>query len=193
MENIKLQQYSADYLRDKEASNLPPLMSAINDYISEIKEEYTHMPAKVCRDTLLSEYNYRMRSKLRSCRCFGLTAHPGDICYIDFGRAYVTEAGYQHFGLVITVSSGKALVIPMTSNTVNYNLAYDPQENPDGLKHLMKLGKTEGLNKYSVLFLNDAKFINTARIIDVKSKLDPQGEQFRKIVGRLFECMAVSL
>lgn len=134
-----------------------------------------------------------MRSKLRSCRSLGMMISSGDICYIDFGRAYVTEAGYQHFGLVVTVSSGKALVIPMTSNTVNYELAYDPEDNPEGLKHLMRLGKTEGMYKYSVLFLNDAKFINTARIIDLKSHLDPGSEKFREIISRLFECMTPSL
>ncbi len=193
MEDLKLHRFSADYLQDKQACNLPPLMEAINDYVAEIKEEYTHMPAKMCRDTLLSEYNYRMRSKLRSCRSFGLTVSPGDICYIDFGRAYVSEAGYQHFGLVITVSSGKALVIPMTSNSTNYAMAYDPVINPDGLRHLMRLGKTEGLYKYSVLFLNDAKFINTARIIDMKSWIDPRSQLFRDITDRLFECMTVTL
>ena len=193
MEDLKLHRISADYLQDKQADSLPPLMEALDDYMAEIKEESTHMPAKLCRDILLSEYNYRIRSKLKSCRSFGLTVYAGDICYIDFGRAYVTEAGYQHFGLVITVSSGKALVVLMTSNPVNYSMAYDPDDNPNGLRHLMRLGRVEGMYKYSVLFLNDAKFINTARIIDMKSWLDPESEKFRQIVRRLFECMSMPL
>ena len=29
-----------------------------------------------------------------------LNIEVGDICYIDFGQAYINEAGFQHFGLV---------------------------------------------------------------------------------------------
>lgn len=54
MTDHKLHRYPADYLADKQVSDLPPLMEAINDYVAEIREEYTHMPAKVCRDSLLS-------------------------------------------------------------------------------------------------------------------------------------------
>lgn len=193
MEQFKLRKYSISYLEDKKADSLPPLMEAVDDYASSIKEEYRSMSARLCRDSLLSEYNYRMRSKLKSCRTLGMTINQGDICYIDFGRQYVSEAGFQHFGLVMNVYCGKALVIPMTSNPLNYHQAYDHVDNLDGLRHLMRLGKTEGLNKYSVLFLNDAKFINTARVIDLKSWIDPQGEQFRKIKKRLVECLETSL
>ncbi len=193
MNSMELRNYPISYLEDKKAESLAPLMEAIENYVITAKQDLENMPAKMCRDSLLSEYNYRTRSKLKSCRSFGMTIAPGDICYVDFGRAYVTEIGYQHFALVINVYCGKALVVPMTSNPVNYKQAYDSESNPSGLKHLMRLGKLEGLYKYSVLFLNDAKFINTARVIDLKAYLDPKSEQFQLIKKRLWECMEVQL
>ena len=112
---------------------------------------------------------------------------PGDICFIDFGRAYITEAGYQHFGLVLKVFNGKAFVIPMTSNHEAWLKAYDEKDNPEGLKHLYRLGYVEGLYKESVLFLNDGKYINTARIIDVKGNLPVNGIKFRDIQKHFIE------
>ena len=59
--------------------------------------------------------------------------------------------------------------------------AYDEKDNPEGLKHLYRLGTVEGLYKESVLFLNDGKYINTARIIDIKGRIDPESERFKRI------------
>lgn len=174
---------------DNDAIKYPVLREAINDYIENVRNEYRAMNAKQARDCLLSEYNYQMRAKLKSSRSFGLDISAGDICYIDYGKAYISEVGYQHFGLVLKVFCGKAFVIPMTSNETNYAMAYDPQTNPNGLRHLMRLGKMDGLYKYSVLFMNDGKFINTARIIDIKAHLDVNSELFRQISDRFIECL----
>lgn len=174
---------------DDEAIKYPVLREAIEDYIVNVKNEYRAMNAKQARDSLLSEYNYQMRAKLKSSRSFGLDISAGDICYIDYGKAYISEVGYQHFGLVLKVYCGKAFVIPMTSNAVNYELVYDPISNPTGLRHLMRLGKMDGLYKYSVLFLNDGKFINTARIIDIKAHLDVDSELFKQIFERFIDCL----
>ncbi len=171
------------------ATDYPVLREAIEEYVTNVRNEYKTMNAKQARDRLLSEYNYQVRSKLKSSRSFGLSIREGDICYIDYGKAYISEAGYQHFGLVLKVFCGKALVLPMTSNPTNYDQAYDPVTNPDGLRHLMRLGKTEGLYKYSVLFLNDGKYINTARIIDVKSHLDCDSTLFNEIRDRFISCL----
>ena len=159
----------------------------IKDHIRELRDEYYSMPVSVARSTLISEYNYKTRSKLKSCRHFGLNISPGDICFIDFGRAYISEIGYQHFGVVLKVFNGKALVIPMTSNHEAWLKAYDEKDNPEGLKHLYRLGYVEGLYKESVLFLNDGKYINTARIIDVKGNLPVNGAKFRNIQERFIE------
>ena len=40
MTDHKLHRYSSDYLMDKQADSLPPLMEAIDDYITGIREEY---------------------------------------------------------------------------------------------------------------------------------------------------------
>ncbi|MBE6115284.1 MAG: type II toxin-antitoxin system PemK/MazF family toxin [Erysipelotrichaceae bacterium] len=165
--------------------------SLIEQHIDELRDEYYDMPLGVVRNTLISEYNYKSRGKLKSCRHFGLNITAGDICYIDFGRAYISEAGYQHFGVVLNVFNGKAFVIPMTSNSEAYRNAYDPENNPSGLKHLYRLGYVEGLYRESVLFLNDGKYINTARIIDVKGHIDVNSSRFRDIRKRFLEGLSI--
>ena len=55
--------------------------------------------------------------------------------------------------------------------------------------HLFALGEIPGLYKESCLFLNDAKWINTARIIDVKGHIDPKGKQFQQILKCVCECI----
>ena len=156
----------------------------IDDYLFALKQQLIKKDKKEVKDILLSELNYQQRGKLMSCRCYDMNIKEGDLCYIDFGKAYNQETGYMHFGLVIRIFNSKALVIPMTSNSVAYNSAYDRYDNPEGIKHLMRLGKVDGLFKYSVLFLNDAKFINTARIIDVKSHINVNGKLFNEIMLR---------
>ncbi|MBQ6655212.1 MAG: hypothetical protein IJM79_06805 [Erysipelotrichaceae bacterium] len=164
-------------------------MDALEDYLEALRSEYENMTVKRAADTLLSDLNYQNRSQLKSCRGFGFIVRPGDICYIDFGKAYKQEAGYQHFGLVLNVFDAKALVIPMTSSFNAFRKAYDPLYNPEGVRHLMRLGKIEGLYRYSILFLNDGKFINTARIIDIKAHLDTQSRLFQQIRERFIACI----
>ena len=123
-----------------------------------------------------------------SCGELGVDIRVGDICYIDFGEAYIAEIGYQHFGLIITIFHNKAFVVPMSGNHTAYLQAYS-KENPKGKRHLMRLGKIKGMNKESVLFINDAKWINTARIIDVKAHLRRDSELFREIKDRVKNCL----
>ena len=172
--------YELIYRQDKTC-----LREAVRDYVAGLPYEFSRMSDKEARDSLLSEYNYKVRSKLKSCRSFGLNIEPGDVCYIDFGRAYVTEAGYQHFGL-----NGKAFVLPMTSNKAALASAYQPDDNPEGMNHLYRIGAIEGLTKESVLFLNDGKFINTARIIDVKGHIEPSSKEFRQVYARFLEVLS---
>ena len=136
---------------------------------------------------LLSTQNYLKRGALKYNEHLPLSI--GDICYIDFGQAYLNEAGYQHFGLILSMMNGKAFVVPMTSNPFTYDQAYDKHDNPSGKVHLMKIGQLKGLNKPSVLFINDSKFINTTRIIEVKSHLDVTEHLFERIRRRLFHCI----
>ena len=138
---------------------------------------------------MISEANWVLRKDGLSCESFGVNVMVGNICYIDFGQAYLNDIGYQHFGLVMSFCQRKALIIPMTSNSVQYENAYDAKDNPDGKRNLFRIGMIEGMNKPSVLFLNDAKYINTARIIDVKAYIDPHSKLFREIQQRLLAIM----
>ena len=83
--------------------------------------------------------------------------------------------------------NSKALVIPMTSNSEAYYGAYDEKSNPGGSSHLMRLGLVKGLNRHSVLFLNDVKYINTARIIDIKAHINTDSILFKKIYQRFYK------
>ena len=79
----------------------------------------------------------------------------------------------------------------MTSNPETYEKAYHPQMNPKGKKNLYAIGQLEGLNKKSVLFLNDAKYLNTARIIDIKAHIPTQGSLYKDIIEHLRECIQI--
>jgi len=159
------------------------------NYMELKKKAYRDLTCKELQAHLVSEVNWMMRNRAKSCEQFRVKIHVGDICYIDFGPAYLNEAGFQHFGLVLSIMNSKAFVIPMTSNASTYRQAYDPKNYPYGKKHLMKLGMIPGMKKESVLFLNDCKYINTARIIDVKAHLDTSDELFQEIKKRVLESL----
>ena len=75
----------------------------------------------------------------------------------------------------------------MTSNAVQYDTAYDPYDNPNGKKHLMRLGRIGNMTKPSVMFLNDIRFVNTARIIKIIAHLDTDSELFWRVQHRMLE------
>lgn len=157
-------------------------------YVEEKSADYQTLSVREAIPRLISDYNLRQRRNANNCVELGVSIRIGDICYIDYGEAYINEIGYQHFGLIVTLFHNKAFVVPMSGNHSAYQQAYS-KENPKGKKHLMRLGKIKGLNKESVLFINDAKFINTARIIDVKAHLDRNSALFREIKERVKRCL----
>ena len=53
----------------------------------------------------------------------------------------------------------------------------------------MRIGRIQGLYRESVLFLNDCKYINTARIIDVKARIPKESLLFEKITQRVIQCL----
>lgn len=106
----------------------------------------------------------------------------GDVCYIDFGHAYLYEAGYQHFGIITKIAHYKLFVVPLTSNN-HAQKESDYTMSP----HLFYFGWIAGLTKQSVGFLNDAKFISCARVIDVKGHLPEDSDLFLKLKRRLAE------
>lgn len=160
-----------------------------DDYIVCKERLYGTMKVNVDKANIISECNYLLRSQHVSCKDLGLEIKVGDICFIDYGQQYINEIGYQHFGLVMNICCSKALVIPMTSNAAQYRNAYDKVNNPTGKLNLMRIGQPYGLTKPSVLFLNDAKYINTARIIEVMSHIDEKSPLFRQIQQRMLRIM----
>lgn len=151
-------------------------------------QAYRKMDLGELESSLVSQANWGNRHHLVSAQQLGITISEGDICFLDYGLGYLKEAGYQHFGLILSFCYGKAFVIPMTSNQVTYQQAYSVT-NPLGKKHLFPLGIIPGLNKRSVLFLNDGKYLNTARIIAIKAHLDPAGSLYKEIKERVKECL----
>lgn len=162
----------------------------LDDYIHSRTEFYETLVPNNLESAMLSEANWIARCCYKSCEEIGINAKVGDIAYLDYGQAYLNEMGYQHFGLIISINAGKALVIPMTSNAKTYANAYDEYDNPTGRKNLFSIPDIiEGLCKKSVLFLNDMKFINTARIIEIKAHLDPESALFHKIQLRVMRML----
>lgn len=157
-------------------------------YIEEKNTDYKVLDVKEAMARFVSEQNLRMRRMASNCGELGVDIRVGDICYIDYGEAYIHEIGYQHFGIILSIFHNKAFVVPMSGNRSAFLQAYD-KDNPTGKRHLMRLGKIEGMNKMSVLFINDAKFINTARIIDVKAHLDRYSTLFLDIKARVKKCI----
>lgn len=156
-------------------------------YIKARKEFVKKVDQKNYEGNLISDANWLLRNQLTSCESLGFEVRQGDVCYIDFGQAYLNEIGFQHFGLILSINQKKAFVVPMTSNETQYRTAYDIIKNPTGKKHLMRIGCLPGMAKSSVLFLNDCKYINTARIIDVKAHLSVTSPCFRLIKKRIIK------
>lgn len=156
--------------------------------VEEKSADYETLAIKEAIPRMISEDNLRKRRHINNCLELGMNIRVGDICYIDFGEAYINEIGYQHFGLIVTIFHNKAFVVPMSGNHGAFQQAYS-KDNPSGKRHLMRLGKIRGMNKESVLFINDAKWINTARIIDVKAHLDRKSDLFKDIKERVKSCL----
>lgn len=162
-----------------------------NDWQNYLKYKrlvYEKIDSTGLENKIVSEVNWILRSKALSCEELGVKINTGDICYIDYGQAYINEIGYQHFGLVMAKCKNKVLIIPMTSNNVQYSSALD-DDNPYGKENLMRIGLISGLNKPSVLFINDLKFINSSRIIDVKAHINVKSPLFRLIQQRMLKIM----
>lgn len=155
-------------------------------YVYESNTRYELLSTKEALSRMISEVNFDNRSQATSCEELGVWIKVGDICYIDFGINYINEAGFQHFGIIVAVRNNKVFVIPMTSNEKTYREATEGKGKP----HLMAIGKINGMYKASTLFLNDAKFINSARIIDVKAHIPIESELFKRIKARFHETIA---
>lgn len=161
------------------------LEDLIQDYLDYLEEKLKNMHPKQAAKVLISKFNYELRHDYKSSELVGFKVRVGDVCYADFGEAYINEAGFQHFCIVIGYHNSKAVVLPMSSNFTMYQQSYCPKTFPNGKRHLYRLPESLSLlSKRSVLFLNDLKCINTARIIEVKGNIGPNSLLFNDILER---------
>lgn len=151
-------------------------MELIKKHLNLVYNHLSNSDLKQIKDIHISYFNYLNRSHLVKSQIIKYIKN-GSIVYCDFGDAYLHESAFLHMGLVLTLYREKAFIIPMTSKT---NLV-DKYRKIGYKDHLYYIGKVAGLAKESVLFLNDAKFINSARIIDIKGYLDINSSDYQKI------------
>ena len=168
-------------LKNQEVVNASMLVNFLGKY----GEYLTQLPNKRLTMECLSALNRIEKETTNNCVISQTQLKVGDVCFIDFGHAYMYEAGYQHFGIIIKISHYKIFVVPMTSNQQTQRQLKEGHDKEQS--HVFDLGWIAGLTKQSVCFLNDAKFINAARVIDVKGFLPPESYIFRKLKKRLFE------
>lgn len=151
----------------------------VEEYLETYRKYIYLLPPYYIRKECISGLNRMCRQKNWSCESLNMTVSIGDICYMEFGQAFINEAGYQHFGLVMGIFNYKLFVVPMTSNFEIIRQARNI--NLFGKRHLYYIGKIPGLNKSSVLFLNDCKYVNSARIISINGHIDPSSAMFKEI------------
>lgn len=144
--------------------------SLFKEYVSMWKEEFERLSERDVLDMMLADKGYIDYGFYSNASEYNVDVIEGNICCVDFGKAYKYEVGFLHLGLVIKMHNQKALVIPMSSNLTGKDFEQD---------NLYKL-EVKGMQP-SVLFLNDAKFINTARVIHVDRHVDVHSKQYKEI------------
>lgn len=91
----------------------------------------------------------------------------GQVCSIDYGKAYKGEMGYIHPGLCVGIKKGKYLMVPITTGKTWRTSCYHPLKNPDMTKEYRQALHSEGFEKDEVLLVNDTKFISGGRILEL--------------------------
>lgn len=163
-----------DYELIQQAYNIKTKEEGLNYYTKLINDQIRSMTLQQIKMECVSSINRLHRQEIK----VDINVQVGDVCYIDYGPMYRYEAGYQHFGIVLKLSHFKAFVVPLTSNMNTHQLEKE---------HVFIVGAIEGLTKHSVCFLNDAKFINTSRIIDIYGHLSMQDQRFIHLRRKVFE------
>lgn len=167
-----------DILGDYKQKNLERL---IENFCNQYQKYITDLSCHEKIKELKSGHNRVNRSHMWSSEAMKMTPKIGDICFIDYGHAYLNESGYQHFGLIIGSSNQKILVVPMTSKRDAISQSRNVVEK--GKLHLYYIGHLDGLHKPSTLFLNDFKYLNSARVISINGHLCINSTMFKDIVS----------
>ncbi len=155
----------------------------VDFYLSEYRKFLLQDFKREAHKEICSGLNRMKRGKLWCCQSVDLKVSVGDLVFIEYGQAFLNEAGFQHFGLVMQIWNRKAFVIPMTSNPNTAKTAVNVS--PTGKTHLYYIGCVKGLHADSTLFLNDAKMINTSRVISINGHIDPSSLMFQEIQAHL--------
>lgn len=160
-------------------------VESTEEELREVMKEYYKFVCAQPKSSQIKEIrsmsNRIKRFEMWSSLKLDLEPVAGDICYLDYGLAYKNEAGYQHFGLILSIWNHKLLVIPMTSNLKSAKEAGNIQKN--GKDHLYYIGRQNGLNKPSTLFLNDTKYMASSRIISINGHIPINSFMFNEILG----------
>ena len=90
----------------------------------------------------------------------------GDICMIDWNINYNPELSYVHPCVIIEDINNMILVAPVSGQQEKIDIAYHPEDNPDGDKNYRKVKVCDGFLKESVLFISEMKVISKSRIIN---------------------------
>ena len=162
-----LRQYVTDENKNKAITAQPFYPLIKKEYMNVCSNLFESCSTAEGIGSLVSEINYKTNAKKASdfIKNISLELSSGDVCLIDFGKQYTYECSFVHLGLVIGISQKKLFVVPMTSNKRTLEKAQE--QSSDHLAVLLTSDLTEGhIDKSSVLFLNDARFINSARIIE---------------------------
>lgn len=149
-------------------ANADKILEEHNKFVSRLNtEERTHY--------LISLYNYIHRKSLTGNE---IDIKEGCICCVDFGNAYIKEIGYQHLAMVIQVVADKAFVVPIISKKTKYK---------SNTQIILKKKKMKFLKNDSLLLLNDTKWINTSRIINIIGFINPESEFFHNIRSKIIQ------
>lgn len=159
------------------------LLEQVELFLKDYNKYLLGLPNYRQRQECISKMNHFKRSQFWSCEDLQIDVRVGDICYTDFGVGYINECSYQHFGLITNIVNHKAYVIPMTSNKRAVKLAKEGKKS-----HLYYIGKPPGLNRETCAFINDGRYINTARVISVNAHIDSSSKQFYDIIGVIVDC-----
>lgn len=168
-----------------------PREELIEDYTENYKEYLVTLSDDHLKRECISGRNRLTRMGITKCVIPDEKIKSGDICLFDFGQAYIQESGYSHLGIVISLYLQKVLVAPLSSNAHAVASARNMKKN--GKQHLYTVGKLPGLDKPSVVFLNDCKYVSSSRIIDVKTHLAVESEMFQEIISIIQENMFGSI
>ena len=159
------------------------LTNQVDIFLKDYGSYLSTLPGFRQRQECISKMNHFNRANFWSCDDLKMDVRVGDICYTDFGIGYINECSYQHFCLVTNIINQKAYVIPMTSNKRTVE-----QSKKGSKDHLYYIGQPTGLNRETCAFINDGRYINTARIISVNARIDSSSELFKDIIDVVISC-----